>query len=146
MITLTLPTLFFCPDPKSFYYTIKQRWRGLVMRLLAFGWVSKRMRTSVCACVCPSRSALWALHVQFSFDHIQTSHVSCSRRKGTLLILGHGVKGQLWPLSIKLCRHDPDCSFSPIIFKLQMWFMDDKRRNPIELGSRGKRSWSTLVL
>ena len=43
-------------------------------------------------------------------------------RGGTLLILGHGVKGQG-----------------------QLWLCHDERRNPIDFGSRGQRSRSTLA-
>ena len=53
------------------------------------------------------------------------SNFTCTlfmRRVGTLLILGHGVKGQgqLWHSIIKPCGHDTDYSFYPITFKLHM--------------------------
>ena len=46
------------------------------------------------------------------------------------------------------CGHDTDyCnSFCPITFKLHMHIVDDERRNPIDIGSRGQRSRSTLAL
>ena len=44
------------------------------------------------------------------------------------------------------CGHDTDYSFCPITFKLHMYIVDDERRNPIDFGSRGQRSRSTLVL
>ena len=43
------------------------------------------------------------------------------------------------------CGHDTDYTFCQITFKLHMSVVDDKRRNPIDFGSRGQRSRSTLV-
>ena len=44
------------------------------------------------------------------------------------------------------CGHDTDYSFCLITFKLHMHIVDDERRNPINFGSRGQRSGSTLAL
>ena len=44
------------------------------------------------------------------------------------------------------CGHDSDYSFCPISFKLHMHICHDERRNPIDFGSRGQRSRSTLAL
>ena len=44
------------------------------------------------------------------------------------------------------CGHNSDYRFCPITFKLHMQVVDDERRNPIDLGSRGQRSRSTLAL
>ena len=43
------------------------------------------------------------------------------------------------------CGHDSDYSFCPINFKLHMHIPQDERRNPIDFGSRGQRSRSTLA-
>ena len=74
-------------------------------------------------------------------------------RRGTLLILNHGLKGQgqltysaLHTLPVKPCGQDTDYSFCPITFKLHMEVVDDGRRNPIDFGSRVQRSRSTLAL
>ena len=44
------------------------------------------------------------------------------------------------------CGHDSDYSFGPINFKLHIHIRHDERRNPIDIGSRGQRSRSTLAL
>ena len=44
------------------------------------------------------------------------------------------------------CGHDSDYSFCPITFKLHMHIYHDERRNPIDFGSRGQKSRSTLAL
>ena len=44
------------------------------------------------------------------------------------------------------CGHDSDYSFCPITFKLHLHIYHDERRNPIDFGSRGQRSRSTLAL
>ena len=44
------------------------------------------------------------------------------------------------------CGRDTDYSFWPITFKFHMYFAYDERRNPIDFGSRGQRSRSTLTL
>ena len=41
--------------------------------------------------------------------------------------------------------HDTDYSFCPITFKLHMLIVHDERRNPIDLGSQGQISRSTLA-
>ena len=41
------------------------------------------------------------------------------------------------------CGHNTDYSFCPITFKLQMQVVDDERRNSIDFGLHGQRSWST---
>ena len=67
-------------------------------------------------------------------------------RRGTPLILGHGVKGKVnfGTLCIKPCGQDKDYIFFPITFKLHMYVVDDERKNPIDFGSRDQRSRSTL--
>ena len=61
-------------------------------------------------------------------------------RGGTLLILGHTVKGQVNfdTLCIRPCGHDTDYSFYQITFKLYMYVAYDERRNPIDFGSQVK--------
>ena len=44
------------------------------------------------------------------------------------------------------CGHDSDYSFCPINFKLHMHIRHDERRNPIDFGSWGQRSRSTVAL
>ena len=44
------------------------------------------------------------------------------------------------------CGHDRDYSFCPITFKLHMHICHDERKSPIDFGSRGQRSRSTLAL
>ena len=44
------------------------------------------------------------------------------------------------------CGHDSNYSFCPITLELHLSVVDDERRNPIDFGSRGQRSWSTLAL
>ena len=44
------------------------------------------------------------------------------------------------------CGHDTDYSFCPITFILHMHIVDDERRTPIDFGSQGQRSRSTLAL
>ena len=69
-------------------------------------------------------------------------------RRGTLLILGHGVKVNVnfCSLFIRPIGYDSDYSFCPITFKLHLKVVDDERRNAIDFGSRGKRSRSSLAL
>ena len=69
-------------------------------------------------------------------------------RGGTLLILvtGSKVKVNFGTLCINPCGHDTDYSFCPITFKLHMQVVDDERRKPIDFGSWGQRSRSTLAL
>ena len=66
-------------------------------------------------------------------------------RGGTLLILGHGVKGQG-----QLCHS----VYNALLAQYRLQFMsnhfqtshvDDEGRNPIDFGSRGHRSRSTLL-
>ena len=69
-------------------------------------------------------------------------------RGGTISILGHGIKGQiqLWHSVYKTLWTRSDYRFSPITFRLHMQVVDDERRNPIDFGSWGHRSRSSLVL
>ena len=69
-------------------------------------------------------------------------------RGGTLLILGHGskVKVNFGTLCIGSWGHDTGYSFCQITFKLHMEVVDDERRNPIDLGSRGQRSTFALCV
>ena len=48
-------------------------------------------------------------------------------------------------LCIKPCWQDFYCRLSPITFKLTMKVVDDERKIPIDFGSRGKTSRSTLA-
>ena len=61
-------------------------------------------------------------------------------------VMGSKVKVNFDTLCIKLCGHDTDCSFCPIIFKLHEQVVDNERRNPIDFGSWGQMSRSTLTL
>ena len=51
-----------------------------------------------------------------------------------------------WVRNALPCGHDSDYSFCPITFKLHMHICHDERTNPIDFGSRGQRSRSTLAL
>ena len=64
-------------------------------------------------------------------------------RGGTLLILGHGFKGQgqLWHSVYNALWAQYRLQFK---FKLHMSVVDDEGRNPIEFGSQGQRSSSIL--
>ena len=89
------------------------------MRPFVCGWVSEWVRESVALCL---------------VDTIQTTVFAGSlsyftyklfmMRGGTLLIFGHGVKGQckvkFGTLSIKPCGQDTDYSFCPITFILHI--------------------------
>ena len=61
-------------------------------------------------------------------------------------VTGSKVKVNFGTLYIKPCGHDSDYSFCPITFELNMNICHDERRNPIDFGSRGQRSRSTLAL
>ena len=50
-----------------------------------------------------------------------------------------------WVPNALPCGHDSDYSFCPITFKLHMHIRHDERRDPIDFGSRGQRSRSTLA-
>ena len=64
------------------------------------------------------------------------------------MILGHGVKVNFGTPCIKPCGHHTDYRFSPITLKLHMQVVDtsNKRRNPIDFGSRTKRSTLALCI
>ena len=49
-------------------------------------------------------------------------------------------------VALKPCGHDTDYIFCQITFRLHMHIVHDERRNPIDLGSQGQRSRSTLAL
>ena len=80
----------------------------------------------------------------------------CMMRRGTLLILGHGVRGQghLWYSVYKPCGHDTVCSVSPITFKLTLSNLTCKlcmmRRGTLlifgVMGSRVKVTFGTLCI
>ena len=89
-------------------------------------------------------------YIDYSFAHLLL-HFTCKlfmMKGGTLLILGHGVKGQgqllhfvnktLWTLY--------RLQFFPLPFKLNMQVVHDETRNPIDFWSRGQRSRSTLSI
>ena len=60
------------------------------------------------------------------------------RSRSTLALFG--------TLCIRPCGHNSDFSFCSITFKLHMHIHHDEKRNPIDFGSRGQRSRSTLAL
>ena len=62
--------------------------------------------------------------------------------------VGECVRGWVgaWFRHALPCGHDSDYSFCLINFKLHMHIRHDERRNPIDFGSRGQRSRSTLAL
>ena len=65
------------------------------------------------------------------------------------MFLGHGVKGQghLWYFVYKALWAQYRLQFyTPFTFKLHMSVVDDEKRNPIDFGSQGQRSRSSLVL
>ena len=59
--------------------------------------------------------------------------------------MGSKVKVNFGTLSIKPCGHNTDHYFCPITFKLNRSVVHDERRNPIDFGSQGQISRSTLV-
>ena len=82
-------------------------------------------------------------------NHFQTSHVSCGwweEESYWFWVTGSKVKVNCGTLCIRPCGHDSHYSFCPITFKLHMEVVDDERRNPIDFGSRGQRSRSTVTL
>ena len=86
--------------------------------------------------------------MQGSYDGA-LSHTTLKEVKscgGGLFGLGSKVKVNFGTLCIKPCGHDTDYSFCPITIKLHMQVVDDERRNPIDFGSGGQRSRSTLAL
>ena len=62
------------------------------------------------------------------------------------LIAESKVDVNIGTLCISPCGHDTDYSYSPISFRLHMSVVDDERRNPIDFGSWGHRSRSSLAL
>ena len=109
----------------NFVIPSQQSWRGYSNQPFVGGWVSEWV-------------GLWMgswLIGSFTFylvDTIATTVFAQSlsnftwtftmMREGTLLILGHGAKGQgqLCTLCIRPCWHDTDYSFCPITFKLHI--------------------------
>ena len=101
---------------------------------------------------------VWAQYILPLYsDHFQTSHVSCrwwEEEPYWFVVTGSKVKVKFGILCIKPCghncalpcRHDTDNSSCLITFKLHMEVVDNERRNPIDCGSRGQRSRSTLAL
>ena len=53
--------------------------------------------------------------------------------------MGSKVKVNFSTLCIKLCGHCIDYSFCLFTFKLHMYVVDNKKRNPIDFGSLGQR-------
>ena len=90
--------------------------------------------------VCPFK-----LHMQIVDDESQLSS-----RRGTLLILSHWVEGQghLWHyVKKKPYWHDKDYIFAwSLLNFLIMYTVNDERKNPIDFGTRGKWSRSSLAL
>ena len=65
-------------------------------------------------------------------------------RGGTLLIMGHGIKGQgqLWHSVYMTLQSWYRLQFMP---NQTLPVVDDERRKPIDFGSQGQRSMSTLA-
>ena len=60
--------------------------------------------------------------------------------------MGSKVKVNFGTLCIRPCGQDKDYSLCQITFKLCMIVVGDEGRNPINFGSRGHMSRSTLAL
>ena len=119
----------------------------IVTRPIVGGWVSEWVRGRVSGSVTLYLVDTIATTV---FDQ-SLSNFTCKlwmMRGGTLLILGHGIKGQsnFGTLCIRPCGHDTDYKFSQITFRLHMQVVDDERRNHIDFRPRSQRSMSTLEL
>ena len=89
---------------------------------------------------------LASMRLQFLLNHFQTSHVSSGWWEEEPWVTGSKVKVNFGTICTRPCGHDSDYSFCLITFKLHMQVVDDERRNPIDCGSRGQRSRSTLDL
>ena len=93
---------------------------------------------------------LWTQkRLQFFPNHFQTSHAHspwCEEEPYWFWVTGSKVKVSFGTLCIRPSEHDTEYSFCPITFKLNMWVSDDEKRNPINFGSPGQRSRSTLAL
>ena len=129
------------------------------------------MSTMVLYCWCHSDGASVLLYLQnrplhhvvillFGALQLYFSRTSLSPRN----IVGRGYIIVIWPFvggsvsewvreCVRACvRRALPCgyytvySFCPITFKLHMHIVDNERRNPIDFGSRGQRSRSTLAL
>ena len=93
---------------------------------------------------------LWAGYRQkFLFNHFQTSHVGCGwweEEPYWFWVMGSKVKVNFCTLCIRPCGQVTDYSFCPFTFKLHIEVVDDegRKRNPIDFGSEGQRSRSTL--
>ena len=66
-----------------------------------------------------------------------------SRSQWTHIIMFNVIFGTL---CIRHCGQDTVYSLCPIAFTLHMYVVGDQWRNPIDFGSRGQRSRSTLAL
>ena len=117
----------------------------IVMRPFVGGWASEW--------VCPSPLALWAWYrLQFFPDHFQTSHLHCwwMTRGGTLLILGHGVKGQgqLWHFVCKTLWARYRLQFLPNHFQTShasYWWWEEEPYWFWVAGSKVKVNFNTLL-
>ena len=99
------------------------------------GWVG--------ACVCLSVTPHLVGTIQTTSFASSLSNFTCMlfiMRRGSLLILGHEVKGQgqLWHSVHETCWQDTDYRFCPSTVKLHMPVVDNERGNPIDFGLNGQ--------
>ena len=160
----TIQTTVFAQSLSNFTCTFTMMWRGTLL-ILGHGVKGQgQLWRSV-------YKTLWTRYrLQFLPNHFQTAHahspwweeepywfwVTGSKVKvnfGTLCIkpCGHNSNYSFYPITFKLhmhihLGHDTDYSFCPITFKLHMHIHHDVKRNPIDFGSWGQRSRSTLAL
>ena len=127
----------------------------IVTRPFVGGWVSEWVGSWVRAWV-----SAWFRHAlpcghdsDYSFCSINFKlhmHICHDERRNPIDFGSRGQRSMstlaLCTYYIKPCGHDSDYSFYPITFKLHMHIRHDERRNPIDFGSRGQRSRSTLAL
>ena len=102
----------------------QQHWRGY-SNAAVLVWLGEWVDASVRASVHASLMLSLVGRIQTTVLVRSLSNFTCKlwrMRGGTLLIFGHGVKGQVnfGTLCIKPSGHDAYCSFSPITFKLHM--------------------------
>ena len=126
----------------------QQRWRWYSNTAVR-GWLGEWVGSCVREWV---RNALPCGH-EFLPNHFQTSHAHLpwwEEEPYWFWVTGSKVKVNFGKVNfgtpyIKPCGHDSDYSFCPITFKLHMHICHDERRKPIDFGSRGQRSRSTLA-
>ena len=89
-----------CSTHSGFVILSQQRWRGYSNAVVR-GWMGERVSGCVGELVGPSRFTLWTDTIATTVFDQSLSNFTCQlwmMRGGTLLILGHGIKGQskLW--------------------------------------------------